>query len=179
MRTGRIITSAMAAITLAACQVVSDPPAERTVQDVEFLRGCWVQKDSPAGKIEAFLRLLPEGVEGAALKGTIVDVREGDWTSTTSLSFSRDGNRAQLDRPQLPSVSGEFTRTMPSERASLPTWMKPSLGGDVAIYRADGERISHLIAESDGERIEIRTAGTSVDATIIVREFSGERDGCD
>src|SRR5262245_46026983 len=45
------LMTAGAALALAGCVIVSDPPRSTVVQNVEFLRGCWVSKTAPGGTV--------------------------------------------------------------------------------------------------------------------------------
>ena len=58
--------------------------------DIEFVRGCWVQKEAPGERDQAFLRLLPDGDN---LSGQITDVSTGDWITVATFSFAHAGDR--------------------------------------------------------------------------------------
>ena len=83
-----------AAAKLCAAGCVTPPAPMPADMDIDFVRGCWVQKDAPGVRAQAFLRLLPDG---DSLAGQIADVSTGDWITVATFSFSRTGERATFD----------------------------------------------------------------------------------
>ena len=65
----------VAAATLGAAGCATPPAPMPTDMDIDFVRGCWVQKDAPGEQVQAFLRLLPDG---DSLSGQVADVSTGD-----------------------------------------------------------------------------------------------------
>lgn len=178
MRTGATITSAIAAMTLAACQVVSDPPAERVVQDVEFLRGCWVTKGGPDGPYLGFLRLLPEGADGLTYQGYLHDVTDQTMQARLHLSFMRDGSsmtvrRADGDPPADVAATGGIQRAY----APLPDAIARELGKDTRRASYAYSPSSWVVASGEPESLLIYVI--KQDGEIVEELFRGERDGCD
>lgn len=161
-------------VALTACVGATAPP---NTQSVAFLRGCWVQKDSPSGRIEAFLRLLPGGTEaGAAFRGDVVNVQHGEWRSTYRLSFGADGAYMSLHRGAQPMKigAGVLNRIAePPQSAVLKpvehrgTWKFPPIDASEGWIVADGTH--------DTLRIYLLKANATEGEVV----FDGERDGCD
>ncbi len=161
-------------VALTACVGAAAPS---NTQTVAFLRGCWVQKESPGGRVEAFLRLLPAGTEvGAAFRGDVVDVRHGEWRSTHRLTFGADGAYMSLHRNPLPTEIGEGVLNRiaePPQSAVLKpvehrsTWKFPPIDASEGWIVADGTH--------DTLRIYLLKASATEGEVI----FDGERDGCD
>ena len=63
------------ALAIAGLTGCANAPAKPLMQDVDFVRGCWVEKDKSDGRINAFLRLLPDGADGADYTGHLQHVR--------------------------------------------------------------------------------------------------------
>jgi hypothetical protein len=173
----RLMTAA-AAIALGGCKIVSDPPKQVIVQDVEFLRGCWVAKMAPGGEITGFLRLLPEGPDGLTYQGYLQEISGGEQTTPAHLSFARDGSsmtmRSASGRPISPDDRGGLARP----HAPLPEALAakvPKVAHRVS-YAADPARTSWIVAEGDGETLAIHAVTGGGENKSM---FKGERDGCD
>jgi hypothetical protein len=164
---------ASAAIMLAGCQTAATA-MPGIVQDVEFLRGCWVQKDEPGGRALGFLRLLPEGVDGPVYRGDLMEVGlAGDTISPGAFGFSRDGSSMTMR------IGEERTETtLPHGRLTL-DYPEPARGKRAVFggTRPDGSRAPFVIAESDGEHLWIFFASQS--GRSIQGLVGMERDGCD
>lgn len=149
-------------LALAACAAPRDAaPAP----DIDFVRGCWVEKTEPGGPITAFLRLLPDRDAGQTLAGPIQDVQHhaGDAAMKTraTLAFTRDGKRVDIVFPD-------------GLHASLhaATGTPPHSGE--AAFTADGLRLRATALPGD-ELLITWTGRDSVESDL----FRGERDGCD
>jgi hypothetical protein len=174
----RLMTAAVMTI-LAGCKIVSDPPKVVIVQDVEFLRGCWVSKTAPGGAITGFLRLLPEGVDGLTYQGYVQVISGGQSSTSMHLSFARDGSsmtiRSASGRPVSPDDRGGLARP----HARLPDVVAGRLRQ--APYRASysaepGQAGSWIVAEGGDETLAVYVLGSKGEMNDI---FRGERDGCD
>lgn len=163
-------------LVASACATQPDP---RT-HEIDFVQGCWIQKDAPGGTIQAFLRLLPSEADGneTTYSGEIQDVtldRPGD--PMEGVSFARDGSSASWwillgsysDDPDVTVVPGGAHDTF--ERT-----YNPALDSGRHQYRAVFRSIyvpdGTLVVESTAEQLKITRNGVE---TI----FYGERDGCD
>jgi hypothetical protein len=177
----RLVTAATV-LAIAGCKIVSDPPRSTVVQDVEFLRGCWVSKTAPGGEVTGFLRLLPEGADGLSYQGYVQVIANGEQTTPMHVSFARDGSsmtvRSASGRPVLAmDDSGGLGRPF----APLPDAISAKLPNvphraTYAVYpgRADSP---WMAAEGDGEHLAIYTLGNG--GQPVDDLFRGERDGCD
>jgi len=163
---------------LAACQIVSDPPAERTVQDVEFLRGCWVAKGGPDGPYLGFLRLLPEGADGLTYQGYLHDVTDQTMKARLHLSFMRDGSsmtvrRTDGDPPSDVAATGGRQRPY----APLPDAIARELDQNARRATYAYSPSSWVVASGAPETLLISVIRH--DGEIVGELFRGERDGCD
>jgi hypothetical protein len=176
----RVMTAA-ALVAMAGCKIVSDPPKTRVVQDVEFLRGCWVSKTAPGGEITGFLRLLPEGADGLTYQGYVQVVSGSEQTTPMHLSFARDGSsmtmRSANGRPVVPDDRGGLARP----HAQLPEAVEtklPRVPHRVGYAAEPGKpQASWMAAEGDGETLAIYVVGSG--GAKMDDLFRGERDGCD
>ena len=168
---GRTLVTASLAASLAACQTA--PPIKTAViQDVEFLRGCWVQKDAPGGRAIGFLRLLPNTVDGPSYRGDVTEVSpDGNADSSGAFGFARDGSSVTLRIGDGTETTLHHGRL--AEYPIAPRGNRAVFGG----VRPDGSRAPFVIAEGDGEHLWIFFAGQS--GASIGDLVSMERDGCD
>jgi hypothetical protein len=175
-----MIAAAVAA--MAGCKIVSDPPKSTVVQDVEFMRGCWVSKTAPGGEITGFLRLLPEDADGLAYQGYMQVIVGGEQETPIHVSFARDGSsmtmRSPRGGPVLPEdESGGVSRPYaPLPRVIADRLPRAEHRATYAFYRGQ-EKTPWVVAEGDGEALAIyflTGSGEKLDDL-----FWGERDGCD
>jgi hypothetical protein len=167
--------SIAAATMLGAAACVSQPAPMPADMDIDFIRGCWVQKEAPGGRVQAFLRLLPDG---DSLSGQIADVSTGDWITVASLSFARAGERAIFDARDMPELPAH-TRIDPSRLAASFEWARPESGRQLAAYAGPAPSRTFLFAEGGADTLAIRAVSADPDATLVFTLFDGERDGCD
>jgi hypothetical protein len=174
--------TAVAMMAMAGCKIVSDPQKSTVVQDVEFLRGCWVSKTAPGGEITGFLRLLPEGADGLTYQGYVQVVANGQQTTPMHVSFARDGSsmtiRSASGRPVLPmDDSGGLARPFaPLPEAIAARLPKVPYRVTYAVYPGQPQS-PWMAAEGDGEHLAIYAMGNSGQRMDDL--FRGERDGCD
>jgi hypothetical protein len=169
-----------AIVVLAGCKIVWDPPKATIVQDVEFLRGCWVAKTAPGGTVTGFLRLLPEGPEGLSYQGYVQVIDGGQSAAAAHLSFARDGSsmtlRSANGRPVSPDDRGGLARPY----AQLPDKVAAKLpkAAHRVSYAAGPAKnqAGWLAADGDGETLAIYALSDSGEVDDL---FRGERDGCD
>jgi hypothetical protein len=169
-----------AVLAMAGCKIVSDPPKSTVVQDVEFLRGCWVSKTAPGGEITGFLRLLPEGAGGQSYQGYVQVISSGKSEAPMHLSFARDGTSMTMRTARGESVlPDELSGGVSRPYAPLPrviTERLPQAGhrASYAFYR-DRPESPWVVAEGDRDSIAIYFVGDGRENDL----FRGERDGCD
>lgn len=162
---------AIAAAWLSGCSLLPAPPPMEI--DIDFVRGCWVQKESPGGKIEAFLRLLPNEDR---LTGQMADVSTGDWITSATFSFARAGDTATFEARDMPDQP-QHTRIDPTRLAF--DWARPQSGGQLVAYAGGTPARNFLFAEGGNDRLAIWAVSAQPDATLVFKLFDGERDGCD
>ncbi len=168
---------AVALLATAAC--TSQPPARPADMDIDFVRGCWVQKEAPGEKIEAFLRLLPDRETPTdTLSGQIADVVTGDWITVAALHFARDGETVAFDAHDMPEQP-PHTRIDPARLTASFDWARPKHGGKLAAFAGPAPSRNFLFVEGGGEQLAIWAVDAAPDATLIYQLFDGERDGCD
>lgn len=164
-----------AAATLCAAGCVTPPAPMPADMDIDFVRGCWVQKDAPGERAQAFLRLLPDG---DSLAGQIADVSTGDWITVATFSFTRAGDRVTFDARDMPELPAH-TRIDPSRLATSFDWARAKHGGKLAAYAGPTPSRSFVFAEGGNDEFKIWAVDASPEATMIFNLFDGERDGCD
>ena len=164
-----------AAATLGAAGCVTPPAPMPADMDIDFVRGCWVQKDAPGERAQAFLRLLPDG---DSLAGQIADVSTGDWITVATFSFTRAGDRVTFDARDMPELP-DHTRIDPSRLSASFDWARAKHGGKLAAYAGPSPSRTFLFAEGGSDTLTIRAVSAKPDATLVFTLFDGERDGCD
>lgn len=164
-----------AAATLGAAGCVTPPAPMPADMDIDFVRGCWVQKDAPREQVQAFLRLLPDG---DGLSGQIADVSTGDWITVATFSFTRAGDRVTFDARDMPELPAH-TRIDPSRLSASFDWARAKHGGKLAAYAGPTPSRSFVFAEGGNDKFKIWAVDASPEATMIFNLFDGERDGCD
>jgi hypothetical protein len=167
----RSLVIAAACIGATGCSLW--PWAKPGEMDIDFVRGCWVQKESPGGKIQAFLRLLPDEDR---LTGQMADVSTGDWITSATFSFARSGESATFEARDMPDQP-EHTRIDPTRLAF--DWARPQSGGQLVAYAGPTPSRNFLFAEGGNDRLAIWAVSAEPDATLVFKLFDGERDGCD
>ena len=165
----------VAAATLGAAGCATPPAPMPTDMDIDFVRGCWVQKDAPGEQVQAFLRLLPDG---DSLSGQVADVSTGDWITVAAFSFTRAGDRVTFDARDIPELPAH-RRIDPSRLATSFDWARATSGARLAAYAGPSPSRTFLFAEGGGDTLTIRAVSAEPDATLVFTLFDGERDGCD
>ena len=171
MRLGGILVTICAGLTVTAC---ATGPARLT--DIEFVWGCWAQKNASDGKTEALLRIVPDR-DRSNFSGFIDKILlPGD---ETILSFASDGSSAGLDayvsgddddlEAAVPPPSRNFVRDY---RAGPRRGEPPNL----VVFRSTANKDETLTAQGTGSTLKIsRTFSGGSTETL----FEGARNGCD
>jgi hypothetical protein len=173
---------AAVAVAAAGCKLVSDPPMPRIMQEVEFLRGCWVSKAGPNGPVTGFLRLLPDGRDGLAYQGYLQAIEGSEMKSSVHVSFARDGSSMTIRQasggPAMPQdrEGGSARPYAPLPEAVLAMLPKAKHRAGYAVY-PEQQKTPWMIAEGDGESLAVYQL--SHDGENPEDMFRGERDGCD
>lgn len=163
------------AVALAAVGCAAQPAPMPADIDIDFIRGCWVQKDAPGETTEAFLRLLPDG---DALAGQIADVSTGDWITVATFAFTRAGDGVTFDARDMPERPAHV-RIEPSRLGASFDWARAKSGGKLAAFAAPAPSRNFLFAEGGSDTLAIWAVSAATDVTLVFNLFDGERDGCD
>lgn len=148
------------AAALAACV---STPATPERQDVDFVRGCWVDKDATDGRIDALLRLLPAEPDALEYSGDLDYVRGIRPGPQIGISIARDGTHASV--------------TQNGERTDL-----PAIADTTSIAKGSRQIVFGSI---DSRTTRLEVAGTADTLTMTVFNgvstlgFNGQRGGCD
>ena len=173
------LLTAAALLAASACTSPSAATPADMDMDIDFIRGCWVQKESPGGKIEAFLHLLPDReAPTETLSGQLSDVSTNDWITNGVFHFARDGETVTFDARDMPEQAVHI-RTDPARLSASFDWARPKHGGRFAAFTGPAPSRSFLFTESGGERLAIWAVSAEPEATLVYLLFDGERDGCD
>jgi len=170
------------ALAAMGCKIVSDPPKSAAIQDMEFLRGCWVAKAGPNGPITGFLRLLPEGADGLSYQGYVQAIDGGQVKSAMHVSFARDGSSMTMRRgrgePIMPmdQSGGQARPYAPLPEPIAAKLPKVAHRATYAVYPGQPQS-PWMAAEGDDDRLVIYAMGNGGEHMGDL--FKGERDGCD
>lgn len=173
MRSAKILIAAL--LGLAGC---AGAPATSTTQDVEFLRGCWVQKDGPGGNIQAFLRLLSHRANGDDVYvGDVIDARNGGWRPSYRFAIAKNGSYLTFGRDPDPIIEGGARVRNWIEWP--PTHMPLPQAENRAVWRLTpvAGREGWIVAQGTNDKLSIYLLGADSSKGEVM--FDGERDGCD
>jgi hypothetical protein len=164
MRHVQNLAAALAALTAGACASPNAPIPQAS--DAAFLRGCWVAKDEPGGRVAGFLRLLPDGPDGDSYRGDFR--RAADGYLIASFRFARDGSAASFRYGWAKDAdtykrSDDVNMAWADHPAAYIVWDEVSDSG------------ARLEASVENEQLAITEGADGISARV----FSGERDGCD
>lgn len=162
----RLLALACLALFGVACASRNGTPA--IVQSVEFLRGCWVARESPDGPVTGFLRLLPPEPSAPAYSGASQSVMGAMVRDRFRFSFARDGARASIGYPD--GTTEAFAASPSRQTGSAPQ------RAEYASPPQDGAD-SVLVAEGDDESLTIFSVAAISGRRDVL--FAGRRDGCD
>jgi hypothetical protein len=164
------------------------PAATAVLQDVDFMRGCWIARDS-YGFATAMLRLLPpNGPNSPTLEGYLQSLSRSEVVRAERYVVARNGHSLAGDenRPDK-TDNGVWSASRPP--ANAPQILSP--GAKRVAYSRMTDRPKRiagalkpltkpvrewLFAEGEGERLAI----TYMDEVgFVYGIFDGRRDGCD
>jgi hypothetical protein len=147
--------------------------------DIDFIRGCWVDK-SWGKRLVIFLRLLPPSPGAATLEGALLLQSTDPQLPVTNpererFVFARDGSWATLDFGLIT----DKTTTNTFHRAT-DSWVQLPPGA--AVFTNRESPALYLIVAADGEWLSMTTtrgpeAGSQLFEEHLV--FRAQRDGCD
>ena len=166
----------LGALSLAACASPPQPSDGRA--DIDFIRGCWVDK-SLGGRLVVFLRLLPPSQGAATLEGALLLQSSDPELPVTNpererFVFARDGSWAKLDFGVIP----DETKTNTFHRITV-DWAPDAPG--LAMFSNQESPALYLLVQADAEYISMGTTrGPANDGSLEAHlVFQAERDGCD
>jgi hypothetical protein len=165
-----MISGVAVVLALGGCQTPA-APAPKIVQDVEFVRGCWVSKDYD-GRITMMLRLLPDKAGSDSYAGDVM-VRSGDQMLRGGMfSFRRDGSALTLEIGGLPPETLPF-KAMPPD--ALP---KP-LDRNQITFLGDKPKWDELYVAAEGMNDRLWIGFLSKRGVAQLDFVDMDRDGCD
>lgn len=176
MRDARKIAIGLAAALTALAAGCATGPHPSPSQ-IDFVWGCWVQKEEPGGTIQAFLRLLPDQ-EKSRYAGSLTQIPHRG--AEVSLSFARDGDTATLGYLLGgPDENGGFkAQAQDFLRRDLTRGPRSGADQHLAAFRSVHTN-KLLIAEGTSDRLKIAWESTGRKPEPEDLIFDGERDGCD
>lgn len=160
-----------ACLTLSACATA---PEDQAPQSMDFVWGCWVQKQAFGRDTTVFLRLLPNA-DRTAYEGQLTVYVDNQTQPGGRASFARDGSRATFFLRENDRTGGSGARA--PEPAGWPA--------KKLLWRAfftpqpapHDDKTEYLIAEGDKEHLIISI--TDRDGAGLLPVLDLERDGCD
>lgn len=160
----------LASLALAAC---AGAPAPIQQGDVSRVHGCWVEKSRQDGRVDAFLRLLPDRTGAATYTGGLSHVRGIKPSPPIAVTIARDGSRVTIVGP-----GSGYGPPSESFVAARPDWAPAD--GAWLVYRTETAPTLFLLIEATGEALRIATTlGPEQGPIALSPIFEGERDGCD
>lgn len=169
----RTAISAAILVVLALVPGCATAPAA-PVESMEFVWGCWVQKQAFDGRATVFLRLLPNA-DRSAYEGQLTAYADNEIQPGGRASFARDGSRATFFLRENDRTGGSGARApepagWPAKKLLWRAFFTPQ----PAPY---DDKTEYLIAEGDQERLIISI--TDREGADLLPVLDLERDGCD
>ncbi|WP_057918285.1 hypothetical protein [Lysobacter antibioticus] len=197
---------ALAAGGLAAASAQASPAPAEYPDDIDKVRGCWIQRVEPDGPATLFLRLLPEPERKDWLVGALQRADGDDPDRRLRLQFARKGHSAVLG-PNTPSGDAQTPADTPSAPLKTLKAIRPARSGLVHLPKAQmnywrmaglsppptgaPEQTSvmfyhhhdqtFLRVEVSPEHLKLSIGGPHPHTAQIPEKvlFDGRRDGCD
>lgn len=166
-----ITLATLAALALVACAC---GPQTESQKDMDFVWGCWVQKQALDTRATVFLRLLPNA-DRSAYEGQLTIYANNAPQPGGRASFARDGSHGTFFLNENDRTGGS------GARAPEPTgWPAKKLRWR-ALFTSQpapyDDRTEYLVAEGDPDRLTISLADRRGADLRPVLDL--ERDGCD
>ncbi|MGO1001914.1 hypothetical protein [Lysobacter sp. CA196] len=192
---------ALAALGLLAASAQASPAQTDYPDDIDKVRGCWIQRVEPDGPATLFLRLLPEPERKDWLVGALQRADGDDPDRRLRLQFARSGLSAVLG-PNTPSGDAATPGPKPAPlktlrparsglvhlpKTQMDYWRTPGLSPpptgapaqtSVIVYHHDQ---TSLRVEVSPEHLKLSIGGLHPHTAKIPEKvlFDGRRDGCD
>lgn len=164
------IAATLAAVALGAC---AGAPPVKAKQDMEFVWGCWVQKQPFGRDGVVFLRLLPNA-DRTAYEGRLSAYIDNEAQPAGRASFARDGSQAIFFLDEEETIGGAGARA--PEPAGWPKGL-PSRAFFTPQPAPYDQHTEYLLVEGDQERLILSI--TDREGAELQPFFDFERDGCD
>ena len=166
-----IASAMLAALMLSGC---AGAPQAETRQAMDFVWGCWVQKQAFGRDTTVFLRLLPNE-DRTAYEGQLTAYADNAVQPGGRASFARDGSRATFFLQENDRVGGSGARApepvgWPAKKLQWRAFFTPQ----PAPY---DDKTEYLVAEGGAERLIISI--TDREGAELLPILDLERDGCD
>jgi hypothetical protein len=164
------IAAMVSALALGAC---AGGPQTDAPQDMEFVWGCWVQKQPFGRDGVVFLRLLPN-TDRTAYEGRLSAYIDNEAQPGGRASFARDGSQATFFLDEEETIGGAGARA--PEPAGWPQGL-PSRAFFTPQPAPHNDHTEYLLVEGDKERLILTV--TDREGAELLPLFDFERDGCD
>lgn len=164
------IAAVAAVLTLGACAGGPQPEAPK---NMDFVWGCWVQKQQPGLDAVIFLRLLPNA-DRSAYEGRLTAYANNAPQPGGRVSFARDGSQASFFLDEEETIGGAGARA--PEPAGWPKGL-PSRAFFTPQPPPYDDQTEYLLVEGDKERLILTV--TAREGAELQPLFDFERDGCD
>jgi len=164
------VAATLAALALGAC---AGGPQVEARHDMEFVWGCWVQKQPFGRDGVVFLRLLPNA-DRTAYEGRLSAYIDNEAQPGGRASFARDGSQATFFLDEEETIGGA------GARAPTPVgWPQglPSRAFFTPQPIPHDDNTEYLLVEGDEERLILTV--TDRERANLQPLFDFERDGCD
>jgi hypothetical protein len=169
-----LLTSAICASLLAigcshadAAKHPTPPPAAASAQqtpsdEIDRVRGCWIQKVEPNGRATLLLRLLPDRERKDWLTGQLQRADGDDPDRRLRLMFSRDGQHAAMATAPIVSAPGTGHATPPVKAMPSAKARKPNADAMASLVVNPSAQVEYLRSPTTAPAATDAAAGTQV-----------------
>lgn len=151
--------------------------------DMEFARGCWVEREGDGGPVSAMLRLLPEADGSGRLVGHLqtFDANGQQVSSALRIELQADGSGLDVT-PENPSAwTGDAywseARVLEAEPPPYTAVEAPEPGRQVAAFAWDSAAVGWTVISGLPDSLSIYRVEPTYEMGRGL--FFGQRDGCD
>lgn len=122
----------------------ASPPSQATPDEIDRVRGCWIQKVEPNGRATLLLRLLPDREHPQWLSGQLQRADGDDPDRRVQLWFARDGRTALLaSRPIADPTPAPASKPAPMRQLPHTKAIKPNADAMASLIANPQARIEY------------------------------------